>query len=205
MQQVSIVSNLPAFAYKEQICCWKAKVLFKSWLRKTRCFTANVNRSEYFELGHSDRFYHIRAVRDLSTFVTKSYENCPFYIKVTNSSILLHTSLAGRFRRALNQKCCKTHATLTRVNVSAWHVTLHHHILVISQEANVSLMIKVCFNSSKNECKRVYLDPVTSFRFQLFWVLYGFFIVSNIFCVILAPELRSQNTQDKINPAHGLM
>lgn len=198
MQQVSIVSNLPAFAHKEQICCWKTTVLFKSWLRKTRCFTANVNRSEYFELGHSDRFYHARAVRDLSTFVTKSYETCPFYIKVTNSSILLHTSLAVLFCVA------KTHATLTRVNVSAWHVTLHHHILVISQEANVSL-IKVCFNSFKNEGKRVYLDPVTSFRFQLFWVLYGFFIASNIFCVILALELRSQNTQDKINPAHGLM
>ena len=107
MQQVSIVSNLPAFAYKEQIWCWKTTVLFKSWLRKTRCFTANVNRSEYFELGHSDRFYHTRAVRDLSTFVTKSYETCPVYIKVTNSSILLHTSLAGCFRKALNQKCCK--------------------------------------------------------------------------------------------------
>ena len=57
-----------------------------------------------FELGHSDRFYHARAVRDLSTFVTKSYETCPFYIKVTNSNILLHTSLAVLFSESVKSK-----------------------------------------------------------------------------------------------------
>ena len=64
----------------------------------------NVNRSEYSELGHSDRFYHVRAVRVLSTFITKPDETCPFYIKVTNSSILLHTSLAVLFSESVKSK-----------------------------------------------------------------------------------------------------
>ena len=64
----------------------------------------NVNRSEYFELGHSDRFYHARAVRDLSTFMTKSYETCPLYFKVTNAGILLHTSLAVLFSESVKSK-----------------------------------------------------------------------------------------------------
>ena len=64
----------------------------------------NLNRSEYFELGHSDRFYHARAVRDFSTFMTKSCKSCPFYIKVINSSVLLHTSLAVLFSESVKSK-----------------------------------------------------------------------------------------------------
>lgn len=51
-----------------------------------------------------DRFYHARAVRDLSTFITKSYETCPFYVKLTKSSILLHTSLAVLFSESVKSK-----------------------------------------------------------------------------------------------------
>ena len=111
-------------------------------------------------------------------------------------SYTLHSQFC--FRRALNQKCCKdSRNTHTR---KCQCVTCH---LTPPYTGDISGSKR--FISFKNECKRVYLDPVTSFRFKLFWVLYGFFIVSNIFCVILAPELRSQNTQDKINSAHGLM